>query len=52
MIQHILGVCPDTHSHIDLLNLFTNFTPVNEILHFIYTSGKHILLRLITTIKG
>jgi len=31
ILLHIIGVCPDSYSHVDLLNLFLNYNQINNL---------------------
>lgn len=43
IIQHILGVCPDAHSHFDLSNLIANFNYLHDVWRTIYFFLKKIV---------
>lgn len=50
IIQHILGVCPDTNSHFDLLDLFTKL-PFNDVLSIMNSYMRLCLERIISIVK-
>lgn len=42
IIQHILGVCSDSHSHLDLMDLLLNNTPIHDLIVYFNQMFKNI----------
>lgn len=40
IIQHIIGICPDAHSHLDVSDIFVNFPVIHE---FVVTTRLSII---------
>lgn len=40
LIQHIIGICPDAHSHLDVSDIFINFPVIHE---FVVTAKLSIV---------
>lgn len=52
IIYHILGLCPDSTSHLDLLDFLRVSVPVCDIFHFLQLNVKISLTKLFSMLNA
>lgn len=51
IIQHLLGICPDSYSHPDLLGVIANYIPFQDIFHLIISNIRIAINKLFTRLN-
>jgi len=47
-IMHLIGLCPDTHSHPDLITYLSNYPVIHDFLNGVQASFRMMTHRIVT----